>query len=180
MQPRPTAEEILRDVAALLDDVLVPALSGPAQHQARVAASLIGIVHREVRLSASNDAAERDAWARLLVDRFPANGDLLTLRRAAADALRAGLADDPAVEAEVWPVLMEATRADLAIVKPGHDSWDGDLWRAPISAAHSPRGSPSRRATASRSTGWRSRQQVRAASTRCSRRRRSRAPSGSH
>ena len=35
MQPRPTAEEILRDVAALLDDVLVPALSGPAQHQAR-------------------------------------------------------------------------------------------------------------------------------------------------
>ena len=41
MQPRPTAEEILRDVAALLDDVLVPALSGPAQHQARVAASLV-------------------------------------------------------------------------------------------------------------------------------------------
>ena len=51
MQPRPTAEEILRDVAALLDDVLVPALSGPAQHQARVAASLIGIVHREVQLA---------------------------------------------------------------------------------------------------------------------------------
>ena len=60
MQPRPTAEEILRDVAALLGDVLVPALSGPEQHQARVAASLIGIVHREVRLASGNDAAERD------------------------------------------------------------------------------------------------------------------------
>ena len=62
MQPRPTAEEILRDVAALLDDVLVPALSGPEQHQARVAASLIGIVHREVQLASGNDAAEREAW----------------------------------------------------------------------------------------------------------------------
>lgn len=126
MQPRPTAEEILRDVAALLDDVLVPALSGPAQHQARVAASLVGIVHREVQLSAGNDAAEREAWTALLGERVPADGDLLSLRRAVAEALRAGLADDAAVDREVWPVLMATTRADLAIVKPGHDSWDGD------------------------------------------------------
>src|SRR6188768_568573 len=87
MQPRPTAEEILRDVAALLDDVLVPALSGPAQHQARVAASLVGIVHREVQFSAGNDAAERDAWTGLLGDAAPPDADLLSLRQAAADAL---------------------------------------------------------------------------------------------
>src|SRR6478752_1164613 len=104
MQPRPTAEEILRDVAALLDEVLVPALSGPAQHQARVAASLIGIVHREVQLAFGNDAAEREAWIGLL----------------------RGRADSPEDDAAVWPVLLRATRADLAIVKPGHDSWDGD------------------------------------------------------
>src|SRR6187431_771870 len=126
MQPRPTAEEILRDVAALLDDVLVPALSGPAQHQARVAASLVGIVHREVQLSAGNDAAERDAWTALLGDTAPPDADLLTLRQAAADALRGGLADDPDTDVTVWPVLLQSTRADLAIVKPGHDSWDGD------------------------------------------------------
>ena len=40
--------------------------SGPAQHQARVAASLIGIVHREVQLASGNDAAEREAWIGLL------------------------------------------------------------------------------------------------------------------
>ena len=126
MQPRPTAEEILRDVAALLDDVLVPALSGPAQHQARVAASLIGIVHREVRLASGNDAAEREAWIDLLGDEAPADADLVALRREAANALRRGLADTPAADAAVWPVLIGVTRADLAVVKPGHDSWDGD------------------------------------------------------
>ena len=126
MQPRPTAEEILRDVAALLDDVLVPALSGPAQHQARVAASLIGIVHREVQLASANDAAERAAWIGLLSDAAPADADLVTLRREAANALRGGLADAPEAHAAVWPVLLRATRADLDIVKPGHDSWDGD------------------------------------------------------
>ena len=126
MQPRPTAEEILRDVAAPLDEVLVPALSGPAQHQARVAASLIGIVHREVQLAFGNDAAEREAWIGLLGDAAPAHADLLTLRREAADALRRGRADSPEDDAAVWPLLLRATRADLAIVKPGHDSWDGD------------------------------------------------------
>ena len=126
MQPRPTAEEILRDVAELLDDVLVPALSGPAQHQARVAASLIGIVQREVQLASGNDAVESEAWIDLLGDEAPANADLLTLRREAANALRAGAADSPRANAAVWPVLLRATRADLAIAKPGHDAWDGD------------------------------------------------------
>jgi hypothetical protein len=126
MQPRPTAEEILRDVAALLDDVLVPALSGPAQHQARVAASLIGIVHREVQLAPENDAAECEAWIGLLGEAAPAHADLLTLRREVANALRSGRADSPQANAAVWPVLLRATKADLAIVKPGHDSWDGD------------------------------------------------------
>ena len=126
MQPRPTAEEILRDVAALLDDVLVPALSGPEQHQARVAASLIGIVHREVQLASGNDAAERAEWVDVLGDAASADADLLTLRREAAIALRSGLADTTEADAAVWPVLLRATRADLAIVKPGHDSWDGD------------------------------------------------------
>jgi len=126
MQPRPTAEEILRDVAVLLGDVLVPALSGPEQHQARVAASLIGIVHREVQLASGNDAAEREAWIGLLGDAAPADADLVTLRREAANALRRGRADSPEADAAVWPVLLRTTRADLAIVKPGHDSWDGD------------------------------------------------------
>ena len=126
MQPRPTATEILRDVGALLDDVIVPALAGPAQHQARVAASLVGIVGRELALAAANDATEADAWRGVLGDAAPPDADLLTLRSAVAEALRAGLADEPDADARIWPVLMAATRADLAIVKPGHDGWDGD------------------------------------------------------
>jgi hypothetical protein len=126
VQPRPTATEILRDVSSLLDEVLVPALSGPAQHQARVAASLVGIVGRELAMAATHDAAEADAWRGVLGADAPAGDDLVTLRTAVADALRGGLADDPSEAARIWPVLMASTKADLAIVKPGHDGWDGD------------------------------------------------------
>jgi hypothetical protein len=60
---------------------------------------------------------------RLLDDPSP---DLLGLRTRLAQELRAGLADDPARAAEIWPALLELVRDDLSIVKPGHDSWEGD------------------------------------------------------
>ena len=47
------------------------------------------------------------------------------LRARLADTLRhgdlPGRGDD-----EVWEALVAMTRADLAIAKPGHDSWTGD------------------------------------------------------
>lgn len=126
MQPRPTAAEILAVVGEVLERDVVPALAGPVQHQARVAASLVAIVERELLLAADQAVRERDALQELLADPVADPGDLRAVRAAVAAALRDGLADDPAQEAAVWQVLLDTVRADLAIAKPGHDDWEGD------------------------------------------------------
>ena len=144
MQPRPTAIELLAAVASVIEEQLVPALTGPAQHHARVAASLVGIVERELRLGPEADALERASLMTLLesigappagVDNASADNasadaastdSLAALRVAVAKAVRAGGADDDAAGAVAWPVLMDGVRRDLAIVKPGHDVWGGD------------------------------------------------------
>lgn len=126
MQPRPTAAEILAAIVPVLENEVVPALSGPAQHHARVAANLAAIVERELQLASASDERERVALLALLPDGASDPDDLVTVRRELADALRAGLADDPETEQRVWAVLMDATRADLAICKPGHDRWEGE------------------------------------------------------
>ena len=107
----------------MLERELVPALSGPAQHHARVAASLVGIVEREIRLGPEAASREVEVLQQLLGD---CGTDLLELRTRLARELRAGSADDPARAAQVWPALMELVRADLSICKPGHDSWEGE------------------------------------------------------
>lgn len=136
MQPRPSAAEILATVAEVLEQQVVPALKGQVQHNARVAASLVAIVEREIRLAPAADRAEADALAALLAaapdggtsgsDGTGGIGDVAALRARFAAALRAGMADDDDDARRVWPVLMDGVRADLAVVKPGHDSWSGD------------------------------------------------------
>ena len=126
MQPRPTAAEILAAIVPVLENEAVPALSGPVQHHARVAANLAAIVERELLLATASDERERQALVALLPDGASDPDDLVGVRRELADALRAGLADDREVDARVWTVLMDATRADLAICKPGHDAWEGE------------------------------------------------------
>jgi hypothetical protein len=126
MQPRPTAAEILAAIVPVLENEAVPALSGPVQHHARVAANLAAIVERELLLATASDERERQALVALLPDGASDPHDLVGVRRELADALRAGLADDREVDARVWTVLMDATRADLAICKPGHDAWEGE------------------------------------------------------
>ncbi len=127
MQPPPTASDLLAVVAEVLADEVVPALSGPIQHHARVAASLVAIVERELRLATASDAAERAAVAQLLgVDPDRDERGLAGLRSALATQLREGLADDPDDAGRVWETLMASTRADLRIARPGHDAWEGD------------------------------------------------------
>jgi Domain of unknown function (DUF6285) len=123
MQQPPTAADLLATVAAVLDGEIVPALAGPAQHHARVAASLVAIVERELRLGADAADRERAALVALLGDD---TSDLMSLRRELAVRLRGGLADDRDVDRRVWTLLMDVVRDDLAIAKPGHDTWDGD------------------------------------------------------
>lgn len=124
MQPPPTAADLLAIVGEVLADEIVPALHGPAQHHARVAASLVGIVERELRLGPTADETERRALVELLDTGD--TGDLGELRAEIAARLRTGLADDPNTATTVWQLLMDSVRADLQICKPGHDSWEGD------------------------------------------------------
>ena len=128
MQQPPTAAELLSAVVEVLTDEVVPALTGPAQHNARVAANLVAIVERELRLGGDAATRERAAIAALLDDDTSdlAHSDLAMLRARLADALGSGMADDEATDEAVWRTLMAAVRDDLSIAKPGHDAWDGD------------------------------------------------------
>lgn len=129
MQHPPSASQLLTAVAELLNDEILPALSGPVQHKARVAASLVSIIEREIRLGPDAQSEEH----RLLGEIFDltASGianppeDLDNLRSTVATHLRNGAASEPEVHAQVWERLMQIVRADLSIAKPGYDSWAG-------------------------------------------------------
>jgi hypothetical protein len=131
MQHPPTASQLLTAVAELLNDEILSALSGPVQHKARVAASLVGIIEREIRLGPATRVEEHRLLGEILeltgqgspMDPLISDPDLRLSR--VAKALREGAASDPEIHAEVWERLMRIVRADLVIAKPGYDSWDG-------------------------------------------------------
>lgn len=136
MQQPPTAAELLATVVQVLDDEVVPALEGPVQHHARVAANLVAIVERELRLGGDAATREHATIAALLgidvdddVDDahdHDGAGELAALRERLAAELRGGMADDDSANESVWRTLMAIVRDDLTIAKPGHDAWDGD------------------------------------------------------
>ena len=87
------------------------------QHQVRVAGHLAALLEREARLGPDAVRRERELIGALLgLDADDPAGAL--------DArLRAGVDDEFA--ARTWEALVDVTRHDLAICKPGHDSWEG-------------------------------------------------------
>lgn len=118
MQDRPTAAELLREIADLLEGQLLAATSGPLQHQVRVAGNLARIVQRELELGREANFRERALLAELL----GADGSTAELNAELAARLRAN--DDPELARAAWPVLLSATLDKLAIDKPGHDAYD--------------------------------------------------------
>ncbi|WP_328393013.1 DUF6285 domain-containing protein [Nocardia sp. NBC_00416] len=98
MQNRPTAAELLESLAELLESTLLPALPPELQHRARVGANLARILGREVELGPAAAAREKE-----LLDAVP-----------------------PGDDEALWQALTEIVRADLAIAKPGYDSWAGE------------------------------------------------------
>jgi Domain of unknown function (DUF6285) len=114
LQDRPTAAELLQEVAALLEGDLLAATHGPLQHHVRVAGNLARIVQRELELGPDADARENAALAALLGH----DGTTADLNDELARRLRAreaGLAQ------AAWPVLVAVATDKVAIVKPGHD-----------------------------------------------------------
>lgn len=123
MQYRPTAEELLTDVAALLESEVLEAVSGPLQHKVRVAANLVRIVEREVRLGPAAVHDERHRLSLLLNDY---DADLRALRAALATRLADPEPLGAPYERAVYDSLVATARADLAITKPGYASWTSD------------------------------------------------------
>jgi hypothetical protein len=120
VQYRPTAAELLHSIADLLDDEVLGSTPPALQHQVRVAANLARILEREADLSPAARAHEAERLAGLLGH----EGDATDLSAELAGRLRTG--DDAAFEREAWQALVAIARDDLAIAKPGHDSWEGE------------------------------------------------------
>jgi uncharacterized protein DUF6285 len=120
VQYRPTTPELLDAIADLLDDEVLPAVPAAMQHKVRVAGNLARILQREAVLGPAGLERERDLLAALLGH----GGELEGLRSELSHRLRAG--DEQPFERDAWQTLMEIARADLAIAKPGHDSWEGE------------------------------------------------------
>ena len=116
MQDRPTAAELLRDIAELLEGDVVAELAGrPSQHNVRIAANLARIVQRELELGPAADARAHDALVALLG------------HDGTADELNAELAHrirSREITGDAWPVVLGITKDKLAIVKPGYDDYD--------------------------------------------------------
>jgi hypothetical protein len=126
MQHPPTASQLLTTVFEVLNDEVLPALSGPVQHKARVAASLVSIIERELRLGPDANAQEHRLLGEILDLTGQASATDTDARRAlVAESLRRGVAHTPESHAQVWERLMQIVRADLSIAKPGYDSWEG-------------------------------------------------------
>lgn len=124
MHDRPTVEELLRAVQTLLDEQLVPALSGAAKYNARVAANVVGIVRRELRdderaldaewrgldyvLGVEARPVTLDATRRGLLER---NGEL-------SERIRAGDADAGEFRTLALAHLRDVTHAKLEASNP--------------------------------------------------------------
>jgi hypothetical protein len=103
---RPTAIELVDDVAALLRDILPDHLEGALRHQVRIAVHALEMVSRELELGPVQARAHR---ARLAALGAPDD-------RALADAIRAGEIDtgDPALRRS----LTADTRDRLLVANP--------------------------------------------------------------
>jgi hypothetical protein len=123
MQYRPTAGELLTDVATLLESEVLEAVSGPLQHRVRVAANLVRIVEREIRLGPAAAQDERHRLSLLLNDY---DADLPTLRSALATRLADPEPLGGPFEQAVYDSLLATARDDIAIAKPGYAEWKSD------------------------------------------------------
>jgi len=113
----PAAPELLAAISALLGERVLPAVPGELQHHVRVAAHLAALLEREAHLGPAAAVRERELLTALL------GADVEDPAGALAARLRVG--DDADFERQAWDVLVELTRQDLAIAKPGHDAWEG-------------------------------------------------------
>jgi uncharacterized protein DUF6285 len=102
---RPTSEELVDAVAALLRDQVSEQVDGATRHQLRIAVHALEIVARELALGPGQERAHRAGLAELGFD------DDASL----AQAIRSGRVED---SPQLRRVLREDTRARLVVANP--------------------------------------------------------------
>ena len=121
MQDEPGPSEILAAVAAFLRDVVVREGSAHTAFQARVAASALELVRRQIELTPASDAAELDRLRAIL-----GHGGALDALNAEFAARRADGALDlssPGVADHLWA----STTAKLAVDQPNYSGYRAAL-----------------------------------------------------
>ena len=124
MQDRPTISELLQSITHLLDEELVPHLSGLHKYHARVAANVLRIVGREL---ANEDVQPTAEWQRL--NSLLGSAEPPTSREAFQQAIwqrseelrkriRQGDADSGSYREQVLEHLKETVREKLVISNP--------------------------------------------------------------
>ncbi|WP_322048294.1 DUF6285 domain-containing protein [Paraburkholderia sp. J67] len=118
----PSAEQLLEAVSAFLRDEALPALQGAPAYKARVAASVLDIVRRELVLAPHTRVREEQALRHLLGERNGTTDELTPAlcARIASDAIDL---DTPGVGAFLWQI----TLAKLAVDQPGYDTYRAAL-----------------------------------------------------
>ena len=119
MKYRPDDAELLDAIAALLEEEVMAAVGPALQHRVRVAANLARILQRQQLLEPAALVKERGLLAAVL----GYDGDVRDLRAELDRRLRER---DPGLDGpQAWQALVNIARNDLAMAKPGYDSWEG-------------------------------------------------------
>lgn len=129
MQDRPDQSELLETITNFFEDELLPNLDGPLRYRALVAANLVKILARESRSGSQSLQNAHKQLSDLLGESVedhlaPVDTASKTHALAAELAQRLDARDDSLDHTQTWQVLMDITRAKLAIVRPGYDGWD--------------------------------------------------------
>jgi len=125
MQDRPTIPEFLKAVTQLLDEELVPNLSGSRQFYARVAANVLRTVMRELEQEEEQLAAEWERLNQLLspTERRATRAELREAIRQRTEELclriRQGDADIGPYRDQVLAHVRETVREKLLVSNPG-------------------------------------------------------------
>lgn len=125
MQDRPSSIELLEAAADFVDRQIVPSIEGQRQFQARVAANVMRIVAREIRLEDPQVRAEVRALSTLLGHQAPHLHGLDDLRKAAfklneelSTRIRDGEADMSPWREQVLAAVRQIVEDKLKIADP--------------------------------------------------------------